>query len=133
MRLSAAESRDIGAGLKQDAHPHLRQPRVGEGDRASGDVGGVAPLSGHDELRRLGDLYLGAQLVEAEPLRKLGHLVLRHLDQEPVAVRDDEEVKEDLALWGQQAGMDRSPVFGLIETIGDHSLQELVRLRARDA
>ena len=53
---------------------------------AVGKPGRLAPGRGYREDRILGDLDLGAELVEAEPLHELGGLSLGHFEQEAVAL-----------------------------------------------
>ena len=63
--LRAAEIAETRASGKQDALPERRQPRIGIGDGAVGKPGRLAPGRGYREDRILGDLDLGAELVEA--------------------------------------------------------------------
>src|SRR5665811_227962 len=75
--LRAAESGNVCALGKEHAEPDLRQTRIGEGNGTVGKARLAAPYGGDGVFRRLGNLDLGAQLVEAEPFRELGGLVLR--------------------------------------------------------
>ena len=94
MREHAAEIATVGIGGKQDAEPELGKPRVGKGDSALREPGWTSP---HDAATlndgSSANVDLGAELVDGEPLKKIGHFRLAQLDQEAVPVRQHEEIE----------------------------------------
>ena len=72
------------------------------------------------------------EAIKAEPLQQLGGFVLRHIEEKAVAVRDDKEIEQDLALRGEQPGMDGLPALRLVDIVGDQALQEFARVGATD-
>ena len=70
--------------------------------------------------------------VTAEPFRKVLGLLARDIDKEAVPVRDQEEVEQDFALRGEQAGMDGIGPVCLADIVGDQALQKLAGIGAAD-
>jgi hypothetical protein len=81
----------------------------------------------------VGNLDLGAQLVEAEPLGKLRRLRCRGVEQELVRSRsEDQEIEQDLALRGQERGVARAADRQRLHIVGEQALQEALGVRPRD-
>ena len=94
---------------------------------------GVPAPTGSDFARRIfGNLDRGPEPVEAEPFREVLGLLARDIDKKAVPVRDEEEIEQDLALRGEQAGMDGIGPVCLADIVGDQALQELAGIGAAD-
>ena len=114
-----------------------RRARVGVADGAGRRLGRLAPI-GDDAVvgAFVGDVDLGAQLVETQPLGELGGLARRRSRARSRARRagqpDDEEIEQDLALRRQQGGVARLVRRKLFDVVGDHALQQRRRVGAGD-
>ena len=80
---------------------------------------GADPTCGHVARSIFADLDRGPEPVETEPCRKLAGLLARDIDEEAVPVGGDEEIEQDLALRGEQAGMDAMSPLGLADIVRD--------------
>src|SRR5204863_2258667 len=79
------------------------------------------------------DVDLGAQLVEIETLCQVDSLVADGLEQKAAAGLHDEEVEQDLALRGQQRGVDGGLRRQQVHVVADDPLQQLLGVLACDA
>ncbi len=120
--------------LRENAPAKLGKTRVREIDDAVGGAGSRPPLREHAVgAAGVGDLDLGAQAVQLQPLDQLRHFLFRGFEQESARRFDHEEVEQDLALGCQQAGMDRRLVRQQSHVVGDDALQQLLRVVAGNA
>src|SRR6516164_486954 len=131
-RRRAAEQVDARAGWKQDAKPECRLTTIGIGDGAVWQAWRRAPGRCYNEGGILGDLDLGSELIEAEPLSELCPLRLCHLEQKAISRRHYEEIEEYLSLRREQAGRDGAAWLRLVDIVGNQPLQEAPRGRAGD-
>ena len=81
---------------------------------------------------RIGDRHLGAQPVEREPPAQIVEPRRLAVEQQRLALRDDEKIVQVVALRRQQRGIERALRAGLGHVVGDQSLQEGDAIRARD-
>ena len=122
----------VGASGHYPAVAQCRQPRV-RCDRSIDDGRRRAvPRGDHDVVvAEVRDLDLGAETVKAEPPNEVAHQRTRQVEQEALAVPQDEEVEQDLSLRRQQR-----PIGGGISRrrhVGRHENgQERLRVGARD-
>lgn len=108
------------------------KPRIGIDDGAAWVCRGAAPTRGDFARSIFANLDRGPEPVEAEPLCKLAGLLPCDIDEKAVPVGGDEEIEQDLALRGEQAGMDGIRPVYLANVVGDQALEELAGISAAD-
>ena len=107
---------------RPEVHNALDAEHYAAGVRAVWQARRAAPDSGDGKRRLLRDFDRSPELVEAKPLGKLCALLPRNVYDQRALVLGHEEIEQDLALRGEQPGMDCGARSDLVNIAGDQPL-----------
>jgi hypothetical protein len=92
----------------------------------------AAPKRGHREVGCGRDVDLGAEAVERQALEQIGRARRGAVDEKALIALGDEKLEQDLALGGQQRGIDAAAGPAILHVIADETLQKGACFRTAD-